>query len=411
MVELIIIIVVGLIIYYLIRSKRKKVAIQYNPSTTKNDSPEIKMSVSVDNSQSKNLDFPDTGPITPSGDKGWILNPKSTFPLTIYGINKSIAEDLKQILDDGYSQGPYQVEQKLMPIVARYNIKCKEVDDYVEKFKPVYLKKIEDQIKASSEWNISSDLDKRDLLSEFKSNAIASLDIRPDCNSDVLFETDEMDLIIDDVLIDKYGYDTVRFYLSRKKSVHVIPADDYDREMFERLTSVGLAIRGEHIPLEAVLECLTLKELSSLVADLNPPKFSRKAKAIEFLLKVPDLRDRLNKMVSFRTLFQVQLLPEEFASIDLDKVSLSWQYAQELTRLICGTYFHGGYAMRNKIKNMEYIESSDFIKGWEISLVDDNRCCPYCRKAATKKYPKNQYPQEPLHIGCRCHVLTIFKND
>lgn len=411
MTEIIILILICIIIYYILKPKLKRGQItQFKPSATTKDTPNVKVSVSIDPSSSIIFSNPDTGTIISSSDGGWILNPESTFPLTIYGIEQSIAEELKQILDNGYSQSPYQTVQNIMPIVARYNLMCKEVDDYIIKFKPIYLQKIKEQIQASSEWSILSDLDKEDLLSEFKNNAITSLDIQPDCNLEVLFESEHLDLTIDDVLIDRYGYDTMRFYLSRKKGVHIIPADHYDRKMFEKLVDAGLAVRGEGIPLEALLECLKLKELSGLVADLNPPKFSRKAKAIEYLLDVSDIKDRVKKVVSFRSLFQLQPLPKDFANIDLDKVSLSWQYAQELSYLICGTYLHAGYSTRDYHRNMENIDG-DFIKDWEISIVDDSRCCPYCRRETAKKYSKKQYPKVPLHIGCRCHVSPVLRSD
>lgn len=414
MTEIIILIVTCIIIYYIFKPKLKRGSstqiTQLKPSATAKDTSDIKVSVSIDTSSSTIFNNPDTGKVIPSEDGGWILNPESTFPLTIYGISQLVAEELKQILDNGYSQGTYQVVQSILPIVARYNIRCKEVDDYVKKFKPIYQQKIEEQIKASSDWSNLSDLDKEDLLSEFKDNGIASLDVRPDCNLEVFFDSEHLDLTVDDVLIDKYGYDIMRFYLSRKRGVHIIPADHYERKMFEKLVDAGLAIRGDNIPLESALESLTLKELSVLVTDLNPPKFSRKAKAIEYLLKVPDIKDRLKKMISFRSLFQLQPLPEEVRDIDLRNVSLSWQYAQELSHLICGTYLHAGYAARDYRRNMENIDG-DFIKGWEISIVDDSRCCPYCRREVAKKYSKKQYPKVPLHIGCRCHVSPILKSD
>jgi len=42
------------------------------------------------------FNYPDTGAVSPTSDGGWILNPESTLPLTIYGINESVAEELKK---------------------------------------------------------------------------------------------------------------------------------------------------------------------------------------------------------------------------------------------------------------------------------------------------------------------------
>lgn len=352
----------------------------------------------------------DTGEVIPSDDKGWILNPKATFPLTIYGVDKEIAVKIKEMLDRGLSEGLYKVTSSIVPIVARYNIRCKEIDDYVRKFKPIYLKKIEEQIKNSPEWEKGSDLDRKDLLSEFKENAIASLEIRPYCNIGVLFEGDTLDLTIDDILIDRYGYDTIQFYLRRKKGVHIVPAEDSNRKMFEKLANVGLAKRGEDIPLEAILWSLKLKELSALVQDLDYPKFSTKAKAIEFLLNIPDIRERLSQVVSFRSLFYLPPSIEEFKDIDLEKVSLSWQYAEEVSSLIVHTYTMAAYATRNYYQFKEY-RSLSHIKGWKVLPAQDEKLCYYCREIASKEFPITQYPRVPLHIGCRCSVSPVTNDE
>ncbi|MBI4824303.1 MAG: hypothetical protein HY805_08780 [Nitrospirae bacterium] len=394
--KLLIFIIICAGIYFYFKSKRSSLR---KSSSASVDIP-IKVSVSVDSSPS--FDNPDTGDVISSGD-GWLLNPKSTFPLTVYGIDKSIALEMKKVLDSGYSQSSYYVTKALMPLIAQHNIECKEADDYVKKFKTVYLEEIEKQKATSPEWASASALDQEDLLSEFRATAINSLDVRPDCNLEILFEAHKLDLTIDDALVKRYGFDTISFYIRKRDGVHIIPADHYERKIFEKLTEVGLAFRGDSIPLEAALSGLKLKELSALVSDLNPPKFSRKAKAIEYLTNVPDIRDRIGKVISLRSLFQIQPLPSEFAGIDINAVSHSWQYAQELAYLISGTYMHAGYSMR---RQNDKADMGDFINGWEIMAVDDDRCCPYCKRAASKKYSKNRYPKTPLHIGCRCTVVS-----
>lgn len=239
------------------------------------------------------------------------------------------------------------------------------------------------------------------MLKEFKENATTSLDIRPDCDLAVLFDGDQIDITIDDVLIDTFGHENIDFYLSRKEGVHIVPSDHYDRKKFEGLVEAGLAMRGENIPPKAIVERLKLKEISTLLSDLNPPKFSRKGKAVEYLLQQTDLNERLNKTVSFRSLFQLQPLPEPFANIDLKKVNLSWQYARTISELIVETYFSAENAMQQQQRDI----NNEFINGWQIASGDD--CCSYCKRAAAKKYSKKQYPRVPLHIGCNCTVIPL----
>lgn len=376
------------------------------------EEPKIQIQVIFNTPGLTSSDIPDTGSVIPSNDNGWILNPGSTFPLTIYGIDRKTAEELKQILDRGYFESSYRVVQDIMPLVARYNIRCKQINDHIKEFKPLYLSKIEELKKSSTEWATASELDKEDLLMEFKEETITSLDVRPDCDLEILFEGEALDPTIDDALIGKFGYDIIRFYLIQRVGIHVIPADHPGRKMFEQLVEVGLAVRGEDIPYDLILERLKLKELSQLVSDLNPPKFSRKTAAIEFILKVPDLKDRLGKVTSFRTLFQVKPLSEEFAYIDLNQISMAWRYAQEVSTLIERTYVSAGCATSHQREYLEDLKTDPTnIRGWEIITAKDDRCCPFCIKASISEYPKNKYPVVPLHLGCRCIVLPKLNRE
>ena len=55
-------------------------------------------------------------------------------------------------------------------------------------------------------------------------------------------------------------------------------------------------------------------------------------------MNLPDIWERLGKIVAFRELFQLQPLPNEFSEIDLKEVSKSWKYVSEVAFLIGHTY-------------------------------------------------------------------------
>ncbi|MGC8971508.1 MAG: hypothetical protein ACP5K2_04810 [bacterium] len=169
----------------------------------------------------------DTGEVTRTEDNGWTLNPKSTFPLTIYGVDEEVANRIKEILDRGLSGDIYRVAENIAPIVARYKIRCKEIDEYIKTFKPIYLRKIEEQMKSYTQWENLSDSERKDLISKFRTNAILSLEIRPYCDIETLFEGDSLDPSSYDELIQKYGYDTIKFYLKKKDRSATIPNKDY----------------------------------------------------------------------------------------------------------------------------------------------------------------------------------------
>jgi hypothetical protein len=369
--------------------------------------PEVEVTVAPPSSLGKISAHPDTGGIVRTEDDGWILNPLSTFPLTIYGVDKDTAAEIKSLLDEGYSRGSYTAEALLAPIIARSNLRCKEVEQYVKKFRPLYEKKIEELKRASPEWATASDKDKEDLLMSFRSEAIESLDVQPDCDIVTLFECEPADATIDDALIDRYGWHSLQLYFRNAgdlEKVQVIPANHPEREGFEELVQKGLAIRGPDIPVPKVLESLKLKQMNQLVSELGEKSFSRKSKAVEFLLNVPDIRERLSKVIAFRELFQLKPLPEEFSRLNLAKVSAAWRYAREVAHLIAQTYASSAYETRS----LQCDRKDPFVVGWEIKALDD--ACPYCQRLASRMFPKGRRPRAPLHIGCRCFVAAKYKD-
>ena len=370
-----------------------------------NIEPKINVSISTRSGPINGSNNIDTGTLKPTKDNGFVINPKSPFPLTIYNLSQKEAGELKTILDEGLSEGSYKVIQKLRPLIAKTNLECKEIQDYVKKFKPIFLAEIERLKSTSSEWQTASEGDRQDLLVSFKEKALSALEVRPYCDLEILFEGKPSDSQIDDPLLERYGYDLTRLYLSfsgRRDKTFTIPADHPDRKNFEKLVEMGLAISGDSLPLEEILQTLKLKEMSELVEDLNPPKLTRKAKAIEFLLTLPDIKKRVGKKVAFRSLFKLNPLPEEFSQIDLHKIRSVWKWEEVIAFLLSQTYASAAYASR-RIK--QDTEDLSYIKGWEVLTGNDESSCPYCQSLSNKIYPKNKYPKIPFHIGCRCTVV------
>lgn len=403
-------IILALVILIVVWLSFKKQSSIRRIETSNYESPEQKFAISIRRTPSSSFDNPNTGPVSMTFDGGWVLNPTSTFPLTIYGVDRQTAYELKSLLEGGYSLSIYTLSQAIVPIIARSNLRCKEIDDYVKTFKPQYLSRIEELKKSSIEWNTASVKDQIDLLVSFRKQAIESLDIRPYCDLETLFECEPTDATIDDLLIERYGYDNIQLYLryaGNLEKVHVIPFGHNARNGFEKLIEIGLAIRGTDIPLPNILETLKLKEMNDLVDDLIQKPFRRKSEAIEFLMNLPDIQQRLSKIVAFRELFKLKPLPKEFSNIDLSKISKSLRYAKEIATLIAHTYVMGGYATRNMNQDQGNLS---YIKGWELFSVNDDATCPYCKRAASKSYHKEQYPKVPLHIGCRCSVLSKLKD-
>ncbi|MBN2060738.1 MAG: hypothetical protein JW882_10020 [Deltaproteobacteria bacterium] len=395
-------IIIGLIIFgiYLYkRSKKpKKIVV----------TPEISFSISTDSTD----DFRkyDVGPIIQTEDNHFIINPKSTFPLTFYNISLKQANELKKILEENIYQGSYKVINMLRPFISKTNLKCKEINEYINKYKPLYLRRIDELISVSSEWASASEKDKEDLLISFKKEALNTLHVRPACDLNILFESKREDVYLDDALLAKYDYEDIRFYinhLTMKKQIFLIQADHYDRPSFDRLVALKLAIQGNDIPVQDILNILKLKEMVEIAENLNPPKFSRKAAAIEFLSGVSDIRDRLGVKVSFRSLFKLKPLPYEFSKLNLKEIQNMWKWEQEVISLIVGTYSSGLFSAIDKEqrKNLKL-----FNRNWEVTGLEDNMTCPYCKNLHGKVFSIDQCPSTPLHIGCRCYIRGNISN-
>jgi len=324
------------------------------------------------------------------------VNPGAAFELTILGASREQAETLRELLEAGE---PTSCRLPLVQRIIGWDVRCKEIEEYVEEFKPAFHESIERQVAESPEWATASELDKEDLISGFREKAVAELDVQPCCDVEVLLGENARDIEMDDSLIERYGVEAVFEYVSnfgRQRKVLMIGTNKPSRSAFEQLVSAGLAARGTDIPLRAVAEKLKLKDIQELVQDLDPPRFRKKAEAVNFLLACPDAEDRVGRAVDWQELFQLSPLPGEFAAIDLDRVSAYWRYARETANLLQHTYWMSAMSSRDN--------DEDFDRGWSVFPAPN--ACPMCKRAGEKRYPTGKRPATPLHVGCRCCVLV-----
>lgn len=213
--------------------------------------------------------------IQPSKSGGWILNPGSTFLLTILDVDRPKAMEIKRILDEGYSE---QTLQKLIPILMKHNTPCREVDQYVSKFKPKFFDRIEYLKSTSDDWNHADEDQKEELLEEFENTAIEALDIHSawGCDLSVLFSWP-------------------------------------------------------------------------------------------------------------------QALPQS--------------YYRQIATLLSHTYTMAQYATDERKQLSDLEDSAPKI---EILTARDDSTCPYCKALSRRKYSLKEYPNIPLHLGCRCTIVCNF---
>ncbi|MCF8303723.1 MAG: TM2 domain-containing protein [Bacteroidales bacterium] len=327
-----------------------------------------------------------------------VINPKSTFELTLYNANQKEIKKVVRILKD---DNVWNKEKDLLPLFATHNIKCKEIEDYILEYKPQYHKFIEQAKANSAEYKTASEMDRLDIENEFKKEAINNLYERAACELDILFEGSEIPETIDDELIKEYGFETTSKYISfsyRKDKI----ISNWERKEFEDLLKTDLAISGSDLPNEELLFSQTLKTLNK-IAEKEEGHFKRKQKAVDYLTENPKLLDNIGKHVSTRSMFKIKPLPEKFKNIDLENLSASWAYVKEYIRLLTDTY-------RDSERCTEDIKGDkSWIKEFRVEKHEDfvpDFICQRARKECDKKYSKNRPPKLPFHVGCNCNLRT-----
>lgn len=324
-------------------------------------------------------------------DGSFQLGSNLSFPLTLSGINK---EEAEKIVEAVGSQTYYQIREWLSYLIASKNVQCKEISEWTAYAKSIVQQETDKKIKECAEWDISSELDRADILLEIKNDVISSLESRPadiEATEILLFEQPK-DLTIDDKILEKLdgdlkAYHTLLFALSCERKVLVVPSDSYYRKQYETLTQKGFFKRGQEIEVDAILETLTMKTMQEIAGESAPRKFTRKAQAQEFLKTLPDLKERLGKVISYRELFQLNLIE----GLDVEEVRKSYNYSRCVAEIILKT-------LSMATQNL----SLDRDMG-DYTLHSED-CCPSCKKLNGKNWVKIPKKLPPFHIGCDASI-------
>lgn len=331
-----------------------------------------------------------------SSGNGTVINPGDNFELTLYNAPSNIIQQVIEILKDDRT---WNKENLLMPLFTQHNIKCREIDEYIKKYKPIYEGKIDELKNGSTEYNSAAEIDKQDIEKEFAVEAINSLNERAACDIDLLFQGEQIDITIDDELIKDFGFDTISKYIGYAYDFEKIRID-YERKEFEDLIKKGLAISGEEIPIADILKYQTLKTLNK-IALKEDGFFKRKEKAIEFILADEASKNNIGKNISLRRIFKLKPLPTKYKDIQLKEISKSWAVTKEQIRLIVDT-FRDSQRYTDDIKG-----DRSWVDSYRIEKHEDSNSefiCQRAKEVCKKKYGKTNPPKLPLHIGCNCYL-------
>ncbi len=327
-----------------------------------------------------------------------IINPKSSFQITLYNSDTKIIQNVAKILKD---ENSWNKSKELLPIFSLYDVRCKEVDEYILKYKPHYQELFKKQIATSVDYQSATEKDKEIIEDEIKDNIINLIPERADCDLKILFDYNEIDFSIDNEIVKKYGFDVISKYFGLGYYKDKI-VTHWERKYFEDLLKADLVLTGEEIEQEEILNAQTLKTLN-LICDKEEGHFKRKNKAIEYLNENTELLKNIGKHVSTRNIFKLKELPNEFESIDIDAIQNHWTFLKEYIKLISDTY-------RNSERNREDISGDkSWIKGFRVEKFEDlnsNFVCLRAREECKKKYSKSNPPKLPFHIGCNCDLRT-----
>jgi hypothetical protein len=327
--------------------------------------------------------------------QGNILNPGTHFPLAIEGLTNSDVAEMDRLLADK-SFSITETKIKLATLFAQRNFRCAEVDAFLTECRKHYERAKADALAQITGFDQLNELEKADAIEESEKGAIGQIGLcTPWQDMDVLMADRPDNIEMDDELAARFGneYNLYAYYLSNLSKQIIRIEDTEERKNLEQLEAMGLAVPGRKINPVHILEYLRVKDIQPLIADVAPKKFTRKADAVNFAANLPDIQERLDKVVSWRNMYELRS-PEE---INMKAVAAAFRYAHEYCGLIISTYITTQQALRSIAAAKEYGENKITIDGEEQ--------CNICRQYMdTEVSTRAKKALPPHHVGCSCGV-------
>lgn len=330
-----------------------------------------------------------------SSSKVLVVNPKSSFPVTLYNAPQKYLKQVAVILKNE----EYRKVTELFPLFAEHNILCKEIEEYIAKYKPLYLAHIQKAQEESSEYKDASEMDKKDLNQEFKEEAISLLYEQAESDLQYLFDYNDIATTVDDELIKYYGFENISKYMKLQNKVGKV-ITSWERKEIEELAKTDLISLIDDIDLEEILITQPLKILNA-IAEKEEAHFKRKKAAITYIKK-EDLGHNLGNHLATRKIFKVNPLPDKYANANMQEIANSWTYLRAYLYLLESTH-------RDGERNYEDINrSNSWIDKW-ILEPGYNSTCLRAVEECKKSYTRSNPPKMPFHVGCNCRLRGEMK--
>lgn len=329
----------------------------------------------------------------------FVLNPNNHLELSLSEVSPTLFQEVKTIIESDEHYARQKVDL-LVPIFAEHNIKCPEIEDYINKYSVQYDDHFNRLLDESEEYKTATGMDAEDIENEISEQALSLLDERADADLEILFSSRIKNLEeLDDELIKEYGFDVMSKYIGLKKDEII---SNWERKEFQDLIDNGLVYYGNEISKEELLPTLTLKVLNE-IAEKEEGFFKRKNKAVEYIVENPQLLENVGNYVSLRKLFKKKPLPSKFDSINLGDVSTSWIYVREYVTLLVDTY-ESSVRYTESVKDDRSIGTSS----WQVDKQEDFNSNFVCQRARKECKKKHTSPKAPFHVGCNCDITANY---
>lgn len=279
----------------------------------------------------------------------FILNPESTFPLTLYCAT-SIAKKIKSSMEKNKDKGPSTAADAVFRILARERIKCKEVMDYINTYGPIYRQNL-NRAKVEINYETLPEQEQLDTYPLIQDKALKNLQVATDASA-MLFEYDTNDEYSINFALEGYDADLLETYFEYKKK---------KTSLFK-------------------------------VAAKSRPHLNNRFKRMVKL--------NIAEEVSSEGQFRLLPLPATFTPIAIQKIQRALAYYRDVAYLLSTTFLFS-----NDLSMWDDTLRMGIIKGWKVSCIGDNRTCEYCKKEGEKIFPTEAPPKLPLHLGCRCVLI------
>lgn len=317
-----------------------------------------------------------------------VLGSETTFPLTLAGVTSEAVAELETLFaNPAVTQDPRALERALADIIARFALRCTEVDEHIE----------------SNSQFFEAEAAPHSTEPEYAGRAEPPLRARLDVDLDALFATRHEDQTRLAATVRRFGFENLRFYerIAREHNILKVASDHRDRARLERLVRVALVDLAPALPTDELIDAMPLKEINAIASADGHSGYTRKAALKTDLQKDPQRAASLRAALDSLDYCRSRPFPEETSGHTLEELATYLRHCEVVAELIARTFFTARF-WRRPAEQLDL--KVPFI---EVLGVPDDRMCDLCAEEHRKIYLATKSPPRPFHLACRCSLSPI----